>query len=363
MPIPQTQIQAAQAVQHAAAHASQSQVRVIAGPGTGKSATIEQRVAWLLAQGVRANAIHAISFTRASSRDLKERVHAFGALNGHANVINVRVTTLHSLALRTLRAAGVLNQLYPVDPTVLDEWEQRAIFDAEFGNSFGVSVGRGEKIRLEHEAFWSTGQWGPPNYFPPNPPVNTMERGQFGGFHNNRTHLYSCVLPGELVREVVSRIHAGTLNLAGLLELEHLIVDEYQDLNPIDIAFVDALAAQGVQLFVAGDDDQSLYSFRYAMPEGIQDFVTKYPGCGQHSLSACFRTTPAILNAASTLIVAFPHPNRIPKLQTSLYSASQPPVPGAMHLWRFVSGAAEGRAVAESCRDLIAAGVRLRGTS
>jgi ATP-dependent exoDNAse (exonuclease V) beta subunit len=53
-----------------------------------------------------------------------------------------------------------------------------------------------------------------------------------------------------------------TLNAVGLLNLEHLVVDEYQDLNPMDLEFVDALAAQGARLFVAGDDDQSIYSFR-----------------------------------------------------------------------------------------------------
>jgi ATP-dependent DNA helicase UvrD/PcrA len=69
------QIAAAEAVQHAAAHDQSNQVRLLAGPGTGKSASIEERVRWLITQGVQPDAIYVVSFTRASARDLRLRVH------------------------------------------------------------------------------------------------------------------------------------------------------------------------------------------------------------------------------------------------------------------------------------------------
>jgi DNA helicase-2/ATP-dependent DNA helicase PcrA len=153
---------------------------------------------------------------------------------------------------------------------------------------------------------------------------------------------------------------AGTLDPGALLNLQHLIVDEYQDLNPMDIEFVDLIAAKGVILFVAGDDDQSIYSFRYASPLGIQSFNIRYPNSGQHSLSGCFRCTPIILSAGQALIGANPGSNRIPKNHVSLYSASNPPVQGVTHLWNFPSGIAEARSIAESCRSLIQAGISPR---
>jgi DNA helicase-2/ATP-dependent DNA helicase PcrA len=153
---------------------------------------------------------------------------------------------------------------------------------------------------------------------------------------------------------------AGVLNAVGLLNLEHLVVDEYQDLNPMDLDFVDSMITQGAAVFVAGDDDQSIYSFRFASPAGIQGFVAKYPTCGQHTLNACFRSTPSVLAAAQTLIGANPQPNRIPKNQQSLYVAAAPPLTGMVHRWRFAAGVGEARAVAESCRDLIAAGISPR---
>jgi len=249
---------------------------------------------------------------------------------------------------------------YPADPLVLDSWELENIFDEEFGNASGAGKRRREAIRREHEALWSTGQWGPPNYIPPAPPISAHERQQFNSFHGPRTQSYSCVLPGELVRHCVDRMSAGVLDAVQLLHLEHLVVDEYQDLNPMDLQFVDLFVTQGAHVFVCGDDDQSIYSFRFASPAGIQTFVTKYPACGQHTLSACFRCAPAVLDAAVALIAANPQPQRIAKHHASLYGSASPPLSGAVHRWRFNSETTEARAIAESCRDLIAAGLAPR---
>jgi len=239
----------------------------------------------------------------------------------------------------------------------MDGWEMETVFDAEFGHVYGIGKKRREQIRYEHEAFWSTGTWGPANYIPPDPAITGAERTQFNTFHGPRTQVYACVLPGEIVRKCVTHIHAGTLDPAALLGLQHLIVDEYQDLNPMDLEFIDRMAAHGAVLFAAGDDDQSIYSFRFASPAGIQDFSTKYPAAGQHTLNTCFRCTPAVLAASQALITANAAPHRIPKTLSSLYTASTPPVAGTVHRWRFATAQAEARAISESCRDLISAGV------
>jgi len=242
----------------------------------------------------------------------------------------------------------------------MDSWEVENIFDGEFRHIQRIGSTRCQDIRREHEAFWSTGQWGPPNYIPPNPPVSAAERTRFQAFHGPRTQTYSCVLPGEIVRECVGHMRAGTLDPVALLNLRQLIVDEYQDLNPMDLEFVDLVAARGAILFVAGDDDQSIYSFRYASPHGIQSFTTRYPACGQHSLTGCFRCTPIILASAQCIIGANPGPNRIPKNHASLYASSNPPIQGVTHFWNCPSGVSEARGVAESCRDLIHAGMNPR---
>jgi DNA helicase-2/ATP-dependent DNA helicase PcrA len=359
MPITAQQIAVAEQVQHAAAHDASPQVRLIAGPGSGKSATIEERVNWLLGHRIPPAAICAVSFTRASSSDLRRRVHDFCVRRGHTGADQVRISTLHSLGLRLLRAAGQLAQ-YPVDPLVLDAWETENIFDSEFGHAFTLTKSRREAIRREHEAFWGTGLWAPPNYIPPTPAVTATERKNFVAFHGPRTQAYACVLPGEIVRQCVSLLEKGLIDPITLLRFQHLIVDEFQDLNPLDLMFVDHLIQRGVQVFVAGDDDQSIYSFRFAAPTGIQQFPATYAGTGVHELTACFRCTPTVLAAAMDLMAAHAAPGRIAKHQHSLYGGSTPPVAGVVHRWRFANATAEARAIAESCRDLIAADMNPR---
>ncbi|HEV3258563.1 MAG TPA: ATP-dependent helicase [Gemmataceae bacterium] len=359
MTITPEQISAAEAVQRAAAHDKSPSVRLVAGPGTGKSSAIVRRVCWLLTQSIPAENIWAVSFTRASAHDLRLRVHAQSQNLGYEAANQVRVTTLHSLALRLLRMAGQL-AAYPVEPLVLDQWEVENIFDEEFGYLHNVGKRRREDIRRAHEAFWSTGQWGPPNYIPPDPEISAEERDQFQAFHTPRSQTYACVLPGQIIRQCVELIEAGLLDAVQMLQLRHLIVDEFQDLNPNDLRFVRFMSQQGATVFVAGDDDQSVYSFRFASPAGIQTFPGDYPGTGQHQLTACFRCAPQIQAASMALIAANPGPNRIPKNHHSLYAAADPPITGYTHRWRFGHAKQEAKAIAESCKKLIEAGMNPR---
>jgi DNA helicase-2/ATP-dependent DNA helicase PcrA len=353
-------VQAAQAVQTAAAHAPESQVRLVAGPGSGKSSTIEERVSWLLGQGIDPIQIAVVSFTNASVIDLRLRLHAYCQARNQAGIGDVSITTLHSLALRLLRQAGLLAN-YPTRPLVLDEWELENIYDEEFGRSQQIaSKPRREKIRRFYEALWSTGQPNALTYVPANPPITVQEQQRFTAFHQPTSQVYSCVLPGEIVRKCADAAATGVIDIAQLLGISQLIVDEYQDLNPVDLEFVDRLAAAGVTIFAAGDDDQSIYSFRHASPLGIQTFGVTYPNAALHALQHCFRCTHAVLAAATTLILNNAAPNRIQKAMVSLYQTANPVNTGFVHRWRFLTATQEAAAIAESCAALIGAGLAPR---
>ncbi len=363
MPITAEQIAQAKAEQDIAAHDENQIIRLIAGPGTGKSHTIKERIFWLLSQGIRADDIYAVSFTRASTIDLREGIRKYcRGLGCDAN--NVKVSTLHSLALQILRRAHRL--YYPGTPTIIDDWEVKEIYDKEFsnqtyfiGNPRRYPPTRCEEIRVDYEAFCGTGQYSPPNFIPPDPIVSNDERQDFISFHHSRNQIYSCVLPGELVKECVSQMESGSLDVVSLLGITHLIVDEYQDLNPVDLLFVDLIIRQGVKTFVAGDDDQSIYSFRLASPSGIQFFTRKerFPDASSHEITSCFRCTPNILSTAQSLISAFSEAGRLPKKTHSLYLSSDPIVNGNVFRWHFQSGDDEANAIGLSCRDLIKSGV------
>ena len=363
MPFTEQQKSIAEANQNSAAFDMHSQIRLIAGPGTGKSFVIEKRILWLLQNGVLPDNIYAISFTRASALDLKKRVKKYCEDHGRPEARNVSISTLHSLALRTLSIAGLLK--YPGTPSILDDWELKNIIDPEFsiysgyrkGSSNGYPPSRCKEIRRDFEAFCGTGQWNPVNFIPPTPPISQQERQIYQTFHLSRTGLYSCLLPGEIVKKCLEYMRANTLHPEDLLNIQYLIVDEYQDLNPLDIEFIDLLTQNGVNTFVAGDDDQSIYSFRFASPSGIQLYHQRFTGASDHSLDYCFRCTPSILNTALALIYQYGGQHRIRKNISSLYENSAPPVNGSVHLWHFGNGNQESRAIAQSIRSLINRGI------
>jgi DNA helicase-2/ATP-dependent DNA helicase PcrA len=209
---------------------------------------------------------------------------------------------------------------------VLDDWERDSIYDQELASCVGCTRGRAAEIRLAYDAQWQTLN---PQLIA-QPPITHLERERFSAFHSTRRNLYCCVLPGEVIFECVSRIQQGAIQLNQLPAIDHLVVDEYQDLNACDQEFIRQLATRGGTLVVAGDDDQSIYSFRHANPTGIVQFNATYPAATTHALIDCFRCTPAILRPATDLIAH--NPDRLPKQLRSLYENAAPPVQGKVHV-------------------------------
>jgi DNA helicase-2/ATP-dependent DNA helicase PcrA len=104
------------------------------------------------------------------------------------------------------------------------------VFDLELANSLGRTPGRAAEIRLAHDAAWQTLN----PQFINQAAITPPEIQGFNAFHPTRTNLYSCVLPGELVFRCVDAIRLGQIQQAQLPNIEHLIVDEFQDLNACD---------------------------------------------------------------------------------------------------------------------------------
>lgn len=350
-------LQAAQKAQQNAAQDANPRVRLIAGPGTGKSRTILMRLRHLVSQGVPPNGIYVISFTRASAVDLRARViNNFNAasLPLAGEQIAANVTTMHSLALKLLANANLLAGTYPASPVVLDQWQQENIFDEEFSVIANVTAKRAREVRAAYDAHWQT--LAALNLLGGAAPPTQAEQSAFTAYYPTAKSLYSCLLPGEVVRSCVVEISQGSITAGHLPGLQHLIVDEYQDLNHCDQEFVEHIANFGADVFVAGDDDQSIYSFRHAAPNGIVDYLTNHPNAVSHNLQHCFRCTSSILSAAESLILH--NPGRITKGHISMYQNSNPSVSGGFDIWRFKTGTIEAKCIAESCRDLIAAKVQ-----
>jgi DNA helicase II / ATP-dependent DNA helicase PcrA len=109
---------------------------------------------------------------------------------------------------------------------------------------------------------------------------------------------------GMLIGEIIPELYRYLRNNPAALEhslYDHVLVDEYQDLNKAEQAVVDLLSSNAA-LCVVGDDDQSLYSFRHAHPEGIRTFPQTHPGCTDHALLDCYRCPTVVVAIANALI-------------------------------------------------------------
>ncbi len=352
-----------------AAHDENRLVRLIAPPGTGKTLVIEERVRWLLSRGIDADKIAVISFTRASSRDLEKRLQRFCGKD-FANVESVRVSTLHSLALRIVRTNSP-SGIFATNPNVLDEWELKNIFDDEFVQEYKEEFNKIGKIlnktcakgiRNAWEIFWDTGEWDYQNGT--QNPIDEFEKTCFYKFYEEFRHFYSCVLPGELVKASVDLIRRGNLDPTVILDIEHLIVDEFQDLNKTDLEFIDFFVTNNVNIFIAGDDNQSIYSFRHAFPMGILEFSDKYSdkysNVSSHTLLECFRCPPQILKISQDLIKIYSTPKAEAKYPFSFCQNFTPYLSGVVKNLSFKSPNTEFKFIAESCQKLIEQGLKPR---
>jgi DNA helicase-2/ATP-dependent DNA helicase PcrA len=260
------------------------------------------------------------------------------------------------LAYRILLRAKQLP--YAGDPVILDKWETHNILEKEYqvfyDKAFApqkITLDRCTKLKEFYEANLNSTDSIHILFTQPENPITDEELSQFTAYYQRITTAYSCILPGEVVKACLERILSNQINPIQLLSISHLIVDEYQDLNPVDIQFVDYFANNGVHVFICGDDDQSIYSFRYGSPIGIQTFDQRHSNQTTYNLSYCFRCTPNILQSSQTLIHRYHDALRIRKELTSVYQESTPFNPGSVFRYNFQTDTTEASFIASFCEQ------------
>ena len=314
-----------------------SHARVLAGPGTGKTRVLTRRICYLVEeQNVDPNNILALTFTRAAAHELRRRVEDEVGIETMP-----RIATLHSFALRQLLRNSRLITALPQPLRIADDWEERHIILEDLKSLLGLDrIERARDLLNALSADWQTltadeGDW--EKRFP--------DPAFLGAWQEHRER-YGYVLRAELVYQLKRAIEQhGRFNLEG--PLAHLLVDEYQDLNRCDLALVRGVVDRGAEVFVAGDDDQSIYGFRKAHPEGIRRFPKDYTGAQDLPLETCKRCDPNILDLG--LFVARQDYARIEKP----IHPDAGRVGGEVALLRFPNGGLEAEGVAQLSRYLL----------
>jgi len=273
-------------------------LRVMAGPGTGKSYAMKRRVARLL-EVERADParILAVTFTRNAAGSMVEDLHALGV----AGCENIRAGTLHSFCFGLLAQHDVFNYLDRVARPLLTfkksgvlQYEANAMLDDLNSTvEFGGKRENTKRIRA-FDAAWARLQSDEAGW-----PINPLDR----QFHNALTgwlRFHEGLLIGELIPEALRYLRNNAMAPARTA-FDHVIVDEYQDLNRAEQDLIDLLAANGT-LSIVGDVDQSIYRFRHANPDGIVSFNNTHAATHDESLDECRRCPTRVVAMADHLI-------------------------------------------------------------
>jgi DNA helicase-2/ATP-dependent DNA helicase PcrA len=307
--------------------------RILAGPGTGKSATLVALVGQLLGREPQPR-IRLLTFTRAATAELAHKA------SDHPAAAVERPSTIHSFAMSVLlQNPGTVN--FPEPLRLVDEWENKALVRSTLARRVGVSVNQLKKLVQEMAANWES--------LVPHQDraVSEQERARFLGGWNEHRRIFGYTLVAELpyaLREVL----VAHPDIRGV-DYDLLVVDEYQDLNACDLDVLLRIAGKGCRVLAAGDDDQSIYDFRKAAPEGIRRFLDTYPDCSDYQLSVTQRCARRIVTWANFVIAQdVDRPQGRPLLRT----ADGAPL-GDTALLSFRGEAAEARGIAALVERLV----------
>ena len=284
--------------QREAVTADPGHLLVLAGAGSGKTRVLVHRIAWLLATGqVSAHGLLAVTFTNKAAGEMRGRIES---MLGHP-IGGMWVGTFHGLANRLLR--------YHTSEARLPEGFQ--ILDSEDQLRMVKRVLR--ELDLD-EARWPPRQ--AQGYI-----NNRKEQGQRAAHVDPNADVWN-----EQMQRIYSRYEEtcernGVVDFAELLlrslellrddasllthyqhRFEHILVDEFQDTNTIQYAWLRLLAGNTTWLFPVGDDDQSIYGWRGARIENIHKFSRDFDAVQTVRLEQNYRSTGNILAAANTLI-------------------------------------------------------------
>lgn len=262
---------------------------VIAGAGSGKTRVVTTRIVQLIKSGIEPSSILGVTFTNKAAQEMKERIRG---LTSH----QVLVCTFHSLGVRVLRES-IQALGYPRDFIIYDEDDCEKLLRAIIAE-LGL---KDKKIELKvFRQFISQGK----NALK-EPHQCDGEADFIDVYRNYQAKLkqYGAVDFDDLLYLTVRLWQNFPDVLATYQERwPFVLIDEYQDTNHAQYLLTKLLVARSHNLFVVGDPDQSIYSWRGANINNILDFSKDYPGAQVINLEQNYRSSTNILNAANALI-------------------------------------------------------------
>lgn len=326
-------------------------LQVIACAGSGKTESISRRIAALINDGVEPASIVAFTFTERAAAELKERiVGRVRELKGRDFLDRLGpmfVGTIHSYCFRLLQEH--VPQFGNYD--VLDEHRHAGLLSREY---FGLP-----KAAFGHHWQWNAAEWirtvdviG--NELIPGEKLGDSEVGRFYRAYREMLDRYHCLTFSLIIQRAVESLEDPTIYERVHGPLRHLVVDEYQDINPAQERLIELLARLPVQLCVVGDDDQCIYQWRGSDVRHILQFAKRRKKAQTIPLEVNRRSRPRIIETANAFAKNLP--DRLPKRM----KPERGPGPNEVVVWTAETPEHEAERIAVTIQRLRKLGYRYR---
>lgn len=275
-------------------------VAILAGAGTGKTRAVTHRIAWRVLRGdLRGQHVTAVTFTARAAGEMRDRLRGLG-------VTGVNARTFHSAALRQLRYFGA-RQFRGAIPDLIDSTYK---FVSIAAARAGIQVTRPKTLDLATEIEWAASSLiGPDEYAsaiqkidrdaPLKPDevakvyssfIEAKERAQVMDFSDVIGHTAAMLESDESIAEQIRA------------QYRFFVVDEYQDVTPLQQRLLDAWLGEREDITVVGDASQTIYSFTGATSDHLLDFTRRWPHAQLVRLVRDYRSTPQIVGLANQII-------------------------------------------------------------
>ncbi|VUD63791.1 DNA helicase II [Thalassocella blandensis] len=300
--------------QREAVSAAPANQLVLAGAGSGKTRVLVHRIAWLImAEGSSPHEILAVTFTNKAAREMRERLEDI--MSGFYGLRGMWVGTFHGIAHRLLKAHWRDADL-PENFQILDSDDQLRLIKRVY-QALNIDEGRWPYKQAQWFINGQKDEGIRPQYIEEgrDPYLSTMKL-IYSAYEE------ACQRSGVIdFAELLLRSHELWLKKPELLQhyqqrFRYILVDEFQDTNAVQYAWLRVLAGKNSFVTAVGDDDQSIYGWRGAKIENIQDFETHFSPVNITRLEQNYRSTGNILKAANAVIN-----NNFGRLGKSLWTA------------------------------------------
>lgn len=300
--------------QRAAVLAPRGPVCVLAGAGTGKTRTITHRIAQLVAGGhVAPGQVLAVTFTQRAAGEMRSRLRALGAAAGAgaaAGVGGVQALTFHAAARRQLRYFW---------PRVVGNtgWE---LLDRKFGvvaraaGHAGLRLSNDDVRDVAGEIEWAKASLIGPEQYPAavaadgrDIPLDAAKLAEvYAGYEALKARGEVAMLDfDDLLLHTAAAIENDAAVAAEFRDRYRcFVVDEYQDVTPLQQRVLSAWLGERDDLTVVGDANQTIYSFTGASPRYLLDFTRRFPEAALVRLERDYRSTPEVVSLANRVIAA-----------------------------------------------------------